>query len=82
MQMFKDKLRKDFGNDNSLWYCMNKECTSVYNKTELFALDVENKVIWGKISPDLTAITPICSIHGRFLLYLEEQPEPKTELLL
>ncbi len=82
MPMFKQKSLKDFGMDGALWYCGINECDNIYTMENLQALDKDNGVIWGKLHPDSKSLVPICSNHGRFLLFMVDNPEPKQELLL
>ncbi len=82
MQMFKDKLMKDYGTEGALWYCGINECDNIYTMQNLQALDKEKGVIWGRLHKESKSLVPICSNHGRFLLFMVDNPDSKQELLL
>jgi hypothetical protein len=82
MGMFGDKLNKDFGTDNCLWYCLDNTCDSVYNTDNLKELDDDNKIIWGRIHKGSKRLVPICATHGRFLMFMEDTVTPKEVTLM
>ncbi len=82
MQMFKERLLKDYGTAGALWYCGKNECDNIYTMENLQALDKSNGVIWGRLHKDSKSLVPICSTHGRFLLFMVDNPDAKEQLLL
>lgn len=75
-------LIKDFGTATSTWYCGVRDCKSVYDSNELINDDAFDEIMWGKLTVDSMGITPMCNVHGTFLVFMEEEDHDNKELLL